>query len=529
VKTTEDRPRLIDTAAVVGLLRRPATYDPRPARVECIETHISWVFLTDRMAYKLKKPVRFDFLDFSTSERRHEACEQEVRLNRRLAPHVYLAVVPITAEPWGLRLGGTGPAVDWVVKMRRLPADRALDQLILSNRVTADDVRQIGRTLARFYQQLPPLPMRPQEYRLAITQHVQGNWRELLEARHGLDAFVVRRVHEAQTRLLQLAPELFDNRVLDGRIVDGHGDLRPEHIYLAPLPTIIDCVEFNAGFRQLDVLDELCFLAMECADLGAEWIGRQVLDCYYEMSGDQAETRLLSFYKSYRACVRAKVSTLRAQQLAGPQRRESLINAEQYLRLADRFARELGPPLFLVVRGLTGTGKSTLAKVLGDKLGIEHLQTDAIRRELFGASPQPAGYNEGIYQEQNRARVYDEMLRRAGSMLADRRSVILDGTFLSAAVREKAFAMAKRFQATPLLVRCSCPDDVAIDRITARRRAAASLAESHAQIYLQQKLIEEPDPTDLPVIQVETRAAPCSLLDTVMTQLKASWASASSR
>jgi predicted kinase len=409
--------------------------------------------------------------------------------------------------------------------MRRLPAERALDQLIQSKRVTSDEVRQIGRTLADFYQQLPPLPMRKNEYRLEIMRHVQGNQVELSDVRHGLDSAAVRRVHEAQLRLLNLAPELFDNRVLDGRIVDGHGDLRPEHIYLAPVPTIIDCVEFNAEFRQLDVLDELCFLAMECAELGAEWIGGQVLNDYFEMSGDKPERRLLSFYKSYRACVRAKVSTLRAEQLTCNERQKELVNAGKYLVLADGFAKELGQPLLLVVRGLTGTGKSTLASDLAEKMGIEHLKTDAIRRELLGASPQPAGYNEGIYQEENRARVYEEMLSRASLLLEQGRSVILDGTFLSATLRKKAIALAERFSAFPLIVHCYCPDNVAIERIATRTQLSASLSESTAEIRMRQKLIEQPDSAASPLCDVDTNKPLRSSVNTVMRKLKASWAS----
>jgi aminoglycoside phosphotransferase family enzyme/predicted kinase len=506
-------------ARVVEMLAQPAAYAERPVRVECVETHISLVFLTDRFAYKLKKPVRFDFLDFSTVALRHAACKEEIRLNRRLAPHVYLDVVPITSDHGRLRLGGTGPPVDWVVKMRRLPAERTVDRLIRSGELTDGQVHQIGLLLTDFYQQLPPVALRTDEYRREIEAHVLGNRDELMNTRHGLDANVARRVHEAQLRFLRLCPELLDDRVCDGRIVDGHGDLRPEHIYLAPQPTVIDCLEFNAELRQLDVADELSFLAMECAALDAERVGDAIIKHYRERSGDQPGAELLSFYKCYRACVRAKVWALRAEQLDGDARQTALESAARYLRLADRYRAQLGSPLMLVVRGLTGTGKSTLAAAVAGSLGIELLQTDAIRRELFGPSASPADYDAAIYEPQNRARVYDEMFRRAESLLAAGFSVVLDGTFLAADARSRAVALADRYRACPLLVRCHCPDELAAERIESRLATGRSISESRPNILARQKQADEPDPPGLRSVAVDTAQAVPEIIAAVFGEL----------
>jgi len=289
--------------------------------VELIETHISWVFLTDRFAYKLKKPVRFGFLDFSTKELRRQACENEVNLNGRLAPGVYLGVVPIVKAAHNeLAIGGKGIPVDWVVKMKRLPANAALDVLIREGRIGAPEIEQLAETLSAFYVNLPPVMVTVEDFRRSIERHVTANRIELASDDHHLDKTEIRRVYEAQLRVLKLAPELLDDRVCNGRIVEGHGDLRPEHIYFTPSPVIIDCIEFSQEFRTLDVADELAFLSMECDMLGTTDITRPIFERYAEQSGDHPAWQLVNFYRLYRACVRAKVCALRAQQLNGEAR-----------------------------------------------------------------------------------------------------------------------------------------------------------------------------------------------------------------
>ena len=515
-----DNDALHDPDAIVKWLRQPGTYAERPAHVDCVETHISWVFLTDRFAYKLKKPVRFDFVDFSTTLLRRVACEDEIRLNRRLAPNVYLDVLPITSDAGQLNFGGKGSTVDWVVKMRRLPADRSLDGLIRSGNLIEVDVHQIGSLLSEFYQHVPPLSLRTDDYRHEIEEHVRGNRHELIDARHGLDQNVIKRTCELQLRLLQLQPDLLDNRVRDGRIVEGHGDLRPEHIYMASLPIVIDCIEFDTRLRRLDVLDELSFLWMECAALGADWVGDQIIGHYLEDSGDEPPTELLYFYKSYRACVRAKVHALRAAQLAVHVRQAALADAESYLRLADGYSRQLGPPLLFVVRGLTGTGKSTLAAALAEKLEIDYLQSDAVRRELFGKSPRPADYDSSIYQPSHRARVYARMFHRADALLCEGLSVILDGTFLRADMRSQAVALAAKHGAAPLIIRCECPDELAMQRIAARTESVSSASESRPDIFLRQTKEDEPDPPGMPSLGVNTDQGVPGMVEAVFAKLR---------
>ncbi len=268
-----------DFEAIVDWLSQPAAYPQRPQRVEVIETHISLIFLAGENVYKLKRPIRYDFLDFTTIENRERDCREEVRLNRRLAPNIYLGIVPVTRAGDGrFQLNGDGPAADWLVHMRRLPTDHTLDALWRRGELRPEHIEQLIQLLADFYRSLPPLPITPDEYRARYTEHVQGNLRELLAVAHHCPREVVQRVHAFQLQLLHLRPALFDARVHGGQIVDGHGDLRPEHICFCNPPAIFDCIEFNADFRQIDIADELAFLAAECDFLGADWVGRQLFE-----------------------------------------------------------------------------------------------------------------------------------------------------------------------------------------------------------------------------------------------------------
>jgi len=510
----------IDPAQLVHDLSRAAAYPSPPREVVLHETPISWVFVTDRYAYKLKKPVRFDFLDYSTSAARRRACDAEVRLNRRMAADVYLGVVSVVCDAAGrLAFEAAGEPVDWAVKMHRLPDDRRLDELIRGGRLSEDDVEQVAERLAAFYRQAAPLVLEPPRYRAAIETHVRANRRELLARQHGLPTALVERVHEAQLQLLALAPDLLDERVCDGRIVDGHGDLRAEHVYLLDAPVVIDCIEFNDEFRQVDAVDELAFLAMECDFLGAGDVGGRVLEVYCRACDDAPPAALVNFFQSYRAAVRAKVHALRADQLPADEQSAALSTAAEYLRLADRYRTANERPLTIVVSGLMGTGKSTLAVALAETLGLSVLATDVVRRELLGASDRPAGFGDEHYSAENRARVYDEMFRRAGESLADGRSIILDGTFLSAEARSHVLQLARRHRAQPFFVRCVCPDEVARQRIAGRAASGEALSEARPELLAAQRAAADEIPPHAPLIEIDTTDSPTGQAEAVLGRL----------
>ncbi len=328
-------------AAKVAFLRRPDSYPDCPAQVRVVETHMSLVFLTDHHAYKLKKPVRYEFLDFSTVEARRRDCEEELRLNRRLAPSVYLEVLPLTLAGQGLHLGGQGHPVDWLVKMRRLPGSRMLDHLIRSGTATAGDVRPALALLARFYRSAPAALTDVQAYLERLDKDVRNDAAELAASRYGLPAERIAKVLDRQTALLAREPELFHQRVREGSIVEGHGDLRPEHICLEEAPVIIDCLEFNRDFRVLDCADDLAFLALECERLGSAALAHTVFDLYREMSGDLVPERLVDFYKSSRACLRAKLALWHLRDGESADWAKWPAVARNYLALAEKYTGRL--------------------------------------------------------------------------------------------------------------------------------------------------------------------------------------------
>jgi aminoglycoside phosphotransferase family enzyme len=297
---------------------------------------MSWVFLTDTRAWKLKKPVRYDFLDFSTLEARRIDCEEELRLNRRLAASVYYGIAPLTVDLQGdMRLAGDGETIDWLVKMRRLPADLMLDRAIANRTVSAADARKIGALLARFYMRSLPVETSASNYRTRLIDNIRANHRELENPDYALPVDLLESVTRAQLRLLEQQRELFDSRAQNGKIVEAHGDLRPEHICLERDPVIIDCLEFNRDFRILDAVSELAFLALECERLGAPQIGDSILETYSVETGDRPPLRLIMFYKSYHACLRAKIAVWHLKDHGINDAAKWTGKATQYLHLAD--------------------------------------------------------------------------------------------------------------------------------------------------------------------------------------------------
>jgi uncharacterized protein len=298
----------VDIRDKVSFLSNTDAYPEKPGQVEVIETHISWIFLTDRFVYKLKKPVRHPYLDFRTIDARHTDCLEEVRLNRRLAEGVYLGVIPLTRRDNRLALGMPGHPVDWLVHMRRLPMARMLDALIASGRLQAEEPGRVGEVLGRFYKGLHPVEMDAEEYRKRFADDIEENHRELTDQAFGLPAHRIEEVCEAQRRFLGEAARLLDERIASGRVIEGHGDLRPEHVCVLDPPVFIDCLEFKREFRVLDAADELAFLAMECERLGASWVGHEIFDAYKRITGDAPPPRMFHFYQSFRATLRAKLS-----------------------------------------------------------------------------------------------------------------------------------------------------------------------------------------------------------------------------
>jgi aminoglycoside phosphotransferase family enzyme len=327
----------------VRFLRRPDSYPERPRALEAIETHMSWVFLTDAHAYKLKKPVRYSYLDYSTLAARAANCAAEVRLNRRFARGVYLGVVPLNVDRSGhLRLGGAGVTCDWLVKMVRLPSERTLEAQIARDEVDEEQLRQAVHVLTRAYRQAAPVDMTPDAYRLRFHRDIRENLAELADPAFALTSDLPELVAAAQQRLLESDGGLLTARVEGGRIVEGHGDLRPEHIYLGDPPIIMDCLEFNRELRLLDPVDELAYLAIECHRLGAPHLGEVALETYREDTGDRPPARLIDFYASVRAMLRAKLAIWHLRDEHRSDAEEWRARTMRYLYIAADHAAKLG-------------------------------------------------------------------------------------------------------------------------------------------------------------------------------------------
>lgn len=325
----------------VAALKESACYpEPTSAAVQATETHMSWVFLTQAHAYKLKKPVRYDHQDFRSLAARRFYCLEELRLNRRLAPDVYLDVVPLCAATGGaLRIGAAGAVVEWLVRMRRLPAEAMLDTLLARRAATPVHMRAVAARLAAFHRAQAPAPLEAAGYRALLVRHIDDDEQELCASLWALPAERLSGLFGRQRALLAAQSGALDARIAAGRVVEGHGDLRPEHVYLGEPLAIIDCLEFSRELRTVDAADEIGYLAMECEMARAPGLAADLVQAWRECSGDAIPDALLHLYQSCRACARARLSIrhLRESRYRGSPRWRR--RALRYLALGERHLR----------------------------------------------------------------------------------------------------------------------------------------------------------------------------------------------
>jgi aminoglycoside phosphotransferase family enzyme len=318
----------------VKFLTRGDAYCPPVPEVTCRETHMSHVFLAGDRVYKLKKPVRFPYLDFSTLAKREKVCRAEVKLNRRLASDVYRGVTPLVLSEQGFAIGGQGEIVDWLVVMNRLDDSQMLDNVIRERRLHRWQLDRLVEVLLRFYRRAKPVLIAPAAHLAELWRGLAYNRRILLDPRLGLPSGFVRHIDAVQRRFVTERAGLLAERVRRRWIVDGHGDLRAEHIYLGDPVRIIDCLEFNARLRMVDPFDEIAFLCLECERLGAAWAGEYLRRRIARMLHDGHCDELFIFYRCYRAMLRARLSIAHLLE-ANPRTPDKWAPlARSYLRLA---------------------------------------------------------------------------------------------------------------------------------------------------------------------------------------------------
>ena len=450
----------------------PAFYPHPVSKLERRDTHISAVFLTGDFVYKLKKPIDFGFLDYTGLETRRRMCELEVRLNQRLSHGVYMAVVPLSRVGDGFHPGDSGEVVEYAVKMKQLPDEASLSNLIVSGTIGSDRMFLLGSRLAEFYaasernEQIDRYGSRE-----VVEFNIEENFRQLAPFVGELlveDRFDF--VKESSRGFLRDRGSLFQRRIAEGRICDGHGDLRAEHVYFLDQIQIIDCIEFNERFRYGDTAVDLAFLHMDVERLGGADLSLAVLNGYTELSRDYGIYTLLDFYSCYRAVVKMKISCLSMAELAeGPRKRLMERRAVEYLGLAFRYAIQFARPTLWVMCGMPGTGKSSCAKRLREIFDIVLLRSDEVRKELPGYRG-PVPFGTGIYRPDMRGHIYSRLLSMAQEELKNGRSVILDATFSKQKWREEAVRLAQDLDANILFFECVSSMATIRERLSRRRQ-----------------------------------------------------------
>jgi len=510
-------------------LLKPDAYPEEVTGVELVQTHISYIFLTDRYAYKIKKPVDFGFLNFSTIDRRRFYCNEEVRLNRRLCPDIYEGVVELRETPAGAAFHGTGTIIDYAVKMKRLPADRMLDKLVDSGTVTPSIIRKVSRIIAEFHHTTPTSPAIAEYGRL---ERIMFNWQENFEQTIPFENMTLP-AHEREfirswvTTFATEHENVFKQRVDDGFIRECDGDIHLENICLDDgVVHIFDCIEFNERFRCCDTAADIAFLLMDLDYHGRHDLSDDVIDEYISRTGDHGLILLVDFYKIYRAFVRGKVESFRLndsgispddQALAGNR-------AGRYFRLVRGYIerRRLKPALFITC-GLMGSGKSTLTAQLAFELGIPAFNSDEIRKQIMGLpldTPSRDAFGEGLYDRQSTGATYAELLRRAENQLQNGSSVIIDASFIHKSLRDPFAVLAKRCAAPLIILHVACSEAENKYRLQEREATGKSVSDGRMELLpLQSAAFETPDETEGTLIPLTGSASPAILVDEIYKRL----------
>lgn len=513
------------TAELVDRFRSPEPYLFRVDRVGFVETHVSWLFFAGKRVYKVKKPVNLGFVDLTTLERREHFCREEVRLNRRLAPEVYLGVVPITRENDGsLRLAGKGPVVEYAVEMVRLPAARLMSRLLEHGEIDNERMNHLARVLVDFHRDVDRGPFAdecatPEQLRW----NAEENFRQIRPFAGDMSAsaddvvtispHLLSHLRKGSIEFLEKNDALLRKRIRDGRIVEGHGDLHAENIcFLRDRIVIYDCVEFTTRFRCGDVAADLAFLCMDLDLREYRGFSRYLARRYTELSRSGEMMRLLDYYKSYYAIVRGKVQSLLADDPgASPEVRAlALQSARRYFQLSASY--RMAPGLILLC-GLPGSGKSTLSRSLSSPFEAVILKTDVERKKIArkrGESTEPDGFGTGLYRPEMVSLTYEAVLAEARRLLAAGRTVVVDATLSRRAVRDRFRHLGAAAGAPTAIVHVTCPEDEVRRRLEVRKRRAIDPSDADWSVYVEaRKGFERPSGEGgVPVLEVVSGAEP---------------------
>ena len=503
----EEQPELIR-----GLLS-PDAYDHPVSEIQLIETHISWVILTGNFAYKIKKPVNLGFLDFSTLEKRRFCCNEELRLNSRLAAPIYLEVLPVTGTAAQPALNGQGDAIEYVIKMIQFPQQAQLDNMLADGKLDKTHMDAIATLVAGFHQQAdvaaedsgfgdPEHVFQPvAENFLQIRQHLHTDKYDAMLA--GIEDWSKRSFESLQT--------VFKQRKRNGFIRECHGDMHLRNlVWFDGEPLAFDCLEFNPALRWIDTLSEVAFLVMDLQDRRQPELAQRFLNSYLEKSGDYQGLQVLGYYLVYRALVRAKVDAIRAGQagISETEKQEAEKEFLAYLELGDWYTRQQQPVL-IITRGLSASGKSTLTQPLLELSGAIRIRSDVERKRLFGIQPDTdskAAIGKGIYSTEAGIRTYEKLAALAETVLAAGFSVIVDAAFLKFEQRQPFRQLADQSAAPFVILEFTASAETLRQRIKARTR---DVSDADLSVLEHQLATTEPiHDSELPdLISIDTEAA----------------------
>ena len=486
--------------SLIAALRDPASYPHPVACVEVIETHISWVLLAGAYAYKVKKPVRLPFLDFSTLEARRRYCEEELRLNRRTAPELYLEVVPIAHTARGPAVAAPGEPIEYAVKMRRFAADALAEDLARRGALGPVQIDAIAAVLAGFHA-AAPRARAADGYGTAaqIAQPAIGNFDQIAApgAESGARLERLRAWTEGECRRLQ---PVFAARQAGGHVRECHGDLHLGNIaFIDGRAVPFDCIEFDPALRWIDVMSEVAFLVMDLLAhrlAGAAW---RLLNLWLEATGDYESIAVLRFYLVYRAMVRAKIARIRGSDEA----------FRLYLALAQSLART-APASLLLMHGLSGSGKTTVSQAALERLGAVRLRSDVERKRLHGLAPEArtgAGLEGGIYAAAASRRTYAHLAGLAAGILEAGYPAIIDAAFLQREQRDLFRRLAERLGAACVIAACTAPQATLRQRVGGRTARSSDASDAGAAVLERQLAASQPLAQDEDAITVRVDTA----------------------
>lgn len=480
---------------LLNALQNPALYDHPVSGFTLMETHISWVLLTGDFVYKIKKPVNFGFLDFSTLEQRAHFCAEEIRLNRRLAPDLYLEVVAIHGSESDPTLNGDGPVIEYMVKTRQFRQEDLLGNMQRAGTLTPAHIDSLAERLADFHQQIAHAPQdsdwgNPEQVHAPVQQNFE-HIRSLLS--NSADLAQLKQLEQwAHTTFQRLIPQLAQRKA-EGFIRECHGDIYLDNVTLVNgQVTLFDCIEFNEAFRWIDIMSDVAFMAMDLEDRGLADLSQRFVNGWLEHSGDYAGLALLNYYKAYRAMVRAKVALLRLGQdgVSAEERAAIMARYHSYTALAESYThipRRFG----LLTYGVSGSGKSTLSAALVMRLGAIRVRSDVERKRLFGAQAQPGS---SLYSTERNTQTYARLIQLARQILAAGYPVVVDATHLQRNQRTLVRHAIEEQGAPSLILHCTAALDTIEIWLNERQRKGGD--PSDADIHIVRQQLEQMEPLD---------------------------------